>query len=70
MPLTVLSVAFPFAPVGPECVGGAERILSDIDEAITRSGNTSVVVACEGSQPAGRLCAVPAPRCEIIEQAE
>ena len=26
--LTVLSVAFPFAPVGPDTVGGAEQVLS------------------------------------------
>src|SRR4051794_32918827 len=29
--VTVLSVAYPFAPVGPDAVGGAEQILSELD---------------------------------------
>lgn len=31
MLLSVLSVAFPFAPVGPNAVGGAEQILASIE---------------------------------------
>jgi glycosyltransferase involved in cell wall biosynthesis len=57
MRLTVLSVAFPFAPVGPDAVGGAEQILSAIDRGLVRAGHRSVVVACEGSQTAGFLFA-------------
>lgn len=61
MPLTVLSIAFPFAPTGPAAVGGAERILSCLDEALVAAGEVSLVVACEGSRPAGRLFAVSLP---------
>jgi glycosyltransferase involved in cell wall biosynthesis len=57
--IAVLSIAFPFAPVGPNLVGGAEQILSDLDEALVARGDRSLVVACEGSRPAGRLFAIP-----------
>jgi glycosyltransferase involved in cell wall biosynthesis len=55
MPLTVLSIAYPFAPTGLDAVGGAEQILSDLDQALVSAGHTSLVVACEGSQAEGRL---------------
>jgi glycosyltransferase involved in cell wall biosynthesis len=61
MPLKVLSVAFPFAPVGPHGVGGAEQVLSDIDQALIASGRESIVIACEGSDAAGKLIRIPAP---------
>ena len=61
MPLTVLSVAFPLAPVGPEAVGGAEQVLSQLDTALVRAGHHSVVVACAGSSAAGTLVATPEP---------
>jgi glycosyltransferase involved in cell wall biosynthesis len=53
--LTILSVAFPFAPVGPDAVGGAEQIVSALDRGLTRAGHRSVVVACQGSEVAGQL---------------
>jgi glycosyltransferase involved in cell wall biosynthesis len=59
MPLTVLNVAYPFAPVGEDAVGGAEQVLSSLDRAIVDAGHTSLVAACEGSQVAGRLFPVP-----------
>ena len=62
MPLTVLSVAFPFAPVGPRCVGGAEQVLTALDQAFTARGDHSIVIACEGSQATGQLYEVPLPR--------
>ena len=55
MGLTVLSVAYPFAPVSPDSVGGAEQVLSHIDQALVREGHGSIVVACEGSHVAGTL---------------
>lgn len=55
MPLTVLSIAYPLAPTGLDAVGGAEQVLSDLDHALVSAGHTSLVVACEGSQAAGRL---------------
>src|SRR5437763_11257173 len=59
MSLTVLSVAYPLTPVGPDAVGGSEQILTLLDGALTRAGHRSVVVACEGSNPTGTL--VPTP---------
>ncbi|TIU34927.1 MAG: glycosyltransferase family 4 protein, partial [Mesorhizobium sp.] len=34
MTLTVLNVAYPLAPVGPDAVGGAEQVLSALDRAL------------------------------------
>ncbi len=53
--MTVLSVAFANAPVGADAVGGAERILSDLDRALVEQGHVSLVAACEGSKAAGEL---------------
>ena len=58
MKLTVLSVAYPLATVGPDTVGGAEQILSALDRAIISAGQQSLVVASAGSQVAGTLIAV------------
>ena len=60
MTLTVLSVAYPFAPVSPDTAGGAEQVLSVLDRALVAAGHRSIVVACAGSTVAGRL--VPVPR--------
>jgi glycosyltransferase involved in cell wall biosynthesis len=67
---TVLSIAYPFAPVGPNLVGGAEQILWDLDQAIVAAGHASVVVACEGSEPAGRLIPVPLPNLKSLDEAD
>src|SRR5919198_2162525 len=61
VPLTVLSVAYALAPVGPDAVGGAEQVLGMIDEALVRAGHRSIVVACEGSRTRGTLIATAAP---------
>src|SRR5947209_15915404 len=60
MGLTVMSVAYPLTPVGPDAVGGSEQILTLLDAALVRAGHTSLVVACEGSNPQGTL--VPTPK--------
>lgn len=67
MALTVLSVAYPFAAVGPDSVGGAEQILSLIDRALVEAGHRSVVVACAGSTTAGTLVATPAATGTLTE---
>jgi glycosyltransferase involved in cell wall biosynthesis len=82
--LTVLSVGYALAPVGPDAVGGAEQVLSALDRALAAAGHRSLVVAPEGSQVAGRLIATgPLPaeatpearqraerrQCEAIRQA-
>jgi glycosyltransferase involved in cell wall biosynthesis len=58
--LTVLSVAYPLAPVSRDAVGGAEQVLAWLDAALVRAGHRSLVVACEGSKVMGTL--VPTPR--------
>ena len=69
MSLTVLSVAFPFAPVGRDAVGGSEQVLTHLDEALTRLGHHNIVVAAEGSTTAGTLVAVPLVKGAIDESA-
>ncbi len=61
-PLTILSVAFPLAPVSADAVGGSEQVVSLIDRALVEAGHRSLVVACEGSRVAGMLLATPALR--------
>lgn len=60
MRLTVLSVAYPLAVVGPNRVGGAEQILSALDRALFNAGHVSIVIAAEGSEIAGRFVPLPA----------
>jgi hypothetical protein len=64
--LTVLSVGYALAPVGPDAVGGSEQVLSTLDTALVAGGHRSVVIACAGSEAAGELIeAAPAPTCPI-----
>lgn len=57
--LTVLQIAFPFAAVSRDSAGGAEQVLAAIDVGLVAAGRRSVVIACEGSEVAGRLVAIP-----------
>ena len=57
--LTILNVAYPLAPVGPDAVGGAEQVLSMLDAALVAAGHHSLVVACGGSAVSGELIRVP-----------
>jgi glycosyltransferase involved in cell wall biosynthesis len=68
VPLTVLSVAFPFAPVGPCGVGSAERILAELDAALVSDGQRSLVVACAGSLVAGELFSAPIPERALVSE--
>lgn len=61
VPLTLLSVAYPFAPVGPDAVGGAEQILAALDRSLIRAGHRSIVIAQEGSRCQGTLLPIPKP---------
>jgi glycosyltransferase involved in cell wall biosynthesis len=62
MSLSVLSVAYPFAAVGPDSAGGAEQVLAQLDRALVTAGHRSLVVAREDSRVAGSL--IPVPRRE------
>jgi hypothetical protein len=67
MKLVVLNVAFPFAPVGPDAEGSAERVLTQLDAALAQSGHESFVMACEGSITEGILLATPKPSAVLSE---
>jgi glycosyltransferase involved in cell wall biosynthesis len=58
-PLTVLSVAYPFAPVGPDTSGGAEQVLYRLDAALVKAGHRSLVAAMDGSRVSGTLLPTP-----------
>lgn len=60
MTLTVLSVAYPFAPVAPETAGGAEQVLLTLDRKLVAAGHRSIVLAQRGSHVAGTLIPMPA----------
>ena len=57
MGLTVLNVAYVFAPVGPDTAGGAEQVLAALDRALVAKGHRSLVIACAESRTAGELLA-------------
>lgn len=67
MSLTILSIAYALAPVGPDAVGGSEQVLAALDQALAAAGHDSLVVAPEGSRVAGRLIATPPLPAHITE---
>lgn len=67
--LTVVSVAYPLAPVGVDAVGGAEQVLASLDRALVEHGHRSIVIACAGSDIEGELIEVPAPGTRIDARA-
>lgn len=54
-PMTILSVAFPSAPVGFDTAGGAEQVVAMLDRAIVRAGHRSIVQARQDSTVEGTL---------------
>jgi glycosyltransferase involved in cell wall biosynthesis len=68
MGLTILNVAYPFAPVTADPLGGAEQVLARLDAAIAGSGGCSVVLAAEGSRPRGELVAGPPAAAEVTRE--
>ena len=67
--LTVLNVAYSLAPVGPDAVGGAEQVLTQLDAALVRAGHRSLVLACEASLSEDTLLTFPLPRGSLNESA-
>jgi len=53
--LTVLGVAYPFAPVQPDAIGGAEHVVMMLDSHLVRAGHAPILLASEGSRSAGWL---------------
>ena len=69
MSLTVLNVAYPFAAVGPDAIGGAEQVLTALDGALTKTGHRSIVLASEDSVVAGLHWPMPKHEGAIDEEA-
>ncbi len=65
--LTILSVAYAMAPVGPDAVGGSEQILSALDRALVAAGHRSLVVACRGSRARGELISTGVDPSTVID---
>jgi glycosyltransferase involved in cell wall biosynthesis len=66
--MTILGVAYPLLPVGPDSGGGAEQILYLLERGLVRRGFRSVVIAAKGSQVSGELIETPAANGEITEE--
>ena len=69
MRLTVLNVAYPFARLTPDPVGGAEQMLMHLDRALIEAGCRSLVIAPEGSQSVGVLTPIEAHTTSLSERA-
>ena len=67
MPLTVLSVAYPLAPVRQGTAGGAEQVLLALDRGLVRAGHRSMVIAAAGSRVHGLLLQVQGPSANLNE---
>lgn len=70
MALTVLSVAYSVARVGPDVAGGAEQVLAQLDAALVDAGHQSIVVANEGSVVRGTLVPTKRPPERLDDDAE
>lgn len=70
MPLTVLSVAYPLAPVSGATAGGAEQVLLDLDRMLVEQGHRSIVVAAAGSRCSGLIIPVAIPEGVLDEGAK
>jgi glycosyltransferase involved in cell wall biosynthesis len=57
--MRILNVAYPFAPVSPDSVGGAEQIVHQLVEALVAAGHESLLIAREDSKTSGKLLRVP-----------
>jgi glycosyltransferase involved in cell wall biosynthesis len=51
-------------------VGGAEKILSELDAALVNEGHRSLVAACAGSLVAGELFPAPMPERALVTEAD
>ena len=67
--MRILSIAYPFAAVRTDSVGGAEQVLRHLDEALVRSSYPSVVIASAGSKVSGTLVELPIVEGEITPAA-
>ena len=68
MTLSILSVAYPLAPVRDSAAGGAEQVLHSLDRELTARGHHSAVVARQDSEVAGTLFPASAPAALYTDQ--
>jgi glycosyltransferase involved in cell wall biosynthesis len=61
LPLTILTVSYPLARVGPNAIGGAEQIVHLLDRHLVAMGHRSLVIAPAGSHVTGELIPAAAP---------
>jgi glycosyltransferase involved in cell wall biosynthesis len=66
--LNILSVAYPFARVERDAVGGAEQVLAAIDAALSAGGHQSTLLAAQGSRSAGKLVSVDVGEGDLCEE--
>lgn len=59
MSLSILSVAYPFAPIREDTAGGAEQVILSLDRLFTQAGHLSTVIAQTGSVIKGALIGIP-----------
>ncbi len=57
--ITIVNVAYPFAPLNEDTPGGAEQVVSCIDKEIVKRKYRSLVIAHEKSKVQGELIRVP-----------
>ena len=70
MSWTVLSVAYPLAPVSLATTGGAEQVLASIDSALVRAGHRSIVIARGDSLILGELVGIPVMESLLDDEAK
>ena len=66
--MTILAIAYPLLPVGPDSGGGAEQILYLLERGLVQRGCRSIVIAATGSQISGELIETPVAYGEITEE--
>jgi glycosyltransferase involved in cell wall biosynthesis len=59
--LTIIQVAYPFAPVSLDATGGAEQVVAMLDRGLAERGHVAIAIAAEESRTRGELLTVAAP---------
>lgn len=59
--LTVVNVAYPFAEINEDAIGGAERVVYELDRSLVRAGHRSLVLGHARSSISGELLGVEVP---------
>lgn len=68
MPMTVLSIGYPFAPIAENTAGGAEQILAILDEGLVSHRHRSLVIAPQSSRCRGTLIQTSFPAGQLDDR--